>query len=255
MKVSTLLESLPGFGKAKAMKIMSELEISESRRVQGLGARQREQLMESPRLDADCCRDRPRRPSLARKGHLFIVSGPSGAGKGTLVKELLRRVPDVWVSVSVTTRAPRPGEVEGRHYYFISAAASSTSSSRLAGCSSGPRCTATATARRVLRSRQKVAAGSQVILEIDPQGAFQVRDLMPRLGARLRHAALDGGARAPAWQGGAETEEQVEVRMQTAERELALVGKYDHVVINDDVARATDELVGIIDSYADDEES
>ena len=56
------------------------------------------------------------------EGHLFIISGPSGAGKGTLVKELLRRVPDLWVSVSATTRAPRPGEKEGIDYFFLTPA-------------------------------------------------------------------------------------------------------------------------------------
>ena len=56
-----------------------------------------------------------------RKGNLFIISGPSGAGKGTLVKAIRPLVADAWVSVSMTTRAPRPGEVEGQHYFFVSA--------------------------------------------------------------------------------------------------------------------------------------
>lgn len=189
-----------------------------------------------------------------RAGNLFIVSGPSGAGKGTLVKELLRRVPDVWVSVSATTRRPRPGEEEGVHYFFVSQAGFDEMQAN-----DGLLEWAEVHGNRYGTPREaverKVAEGRQVILEIDPQGAFQIRDLMPdsvllfvttptkeELERRLRGR-------------GSESDEQVAVRMRTAERELELVGKYDHVIINDDVARATDELVGIIDTYAQRQES
>jgi len=189
-----------------------------------------------------------------RTGNLFIVSGPSGAGKGTLVEEVLCRVPDAWVSVSVTTRAPRPGETAGVHYAFITndefddliATNGLLEWAEVHGNRYG-------TPRAAVEDC--VSKGRQVILEIDPQGAFQVRDLLP--GSILLfieppsldelHRRLQGRK--------SETDEQVAVRMKTAQRELELVGKYDHVVINDDVSRATDELVGIIDSYADDEES
>jgi guanylate kinase len=191
---------------------------------------------------------------LSRKGHLFIVSGPSGAGKGTLVKELVRRVPDVWVSVSVTTRAPRPGELDGQHYYFIGddefdrliAADGLLEWAEVHGNRYG-------TPRAQVEAR--VAEGTQVILEIDPQGAFQVREMidgsvlvfiMPPSTEELVRRLEKRGS---------ETREQVATRLQTAERELALVGKYDHVVINDELARASDELVRIVNSHADDEES
>ncbi len=184
-----------------------------------------------------------------RTGNLFIISGPSGAGKGTLVRELLGRVDDAWVSVSVTTRSARPGEIEGRHYFFVT----DQEFDRLLE-SGGLLEWAEVHGNRYGTPRQgveaQVAAGKQVILEIDPQGAFQVKSL------------VDGSVLVfvmpPSWEElqrrlegrGSESESQVETRLVTAKRELELVGEYDHVVINDDVSRATDELVAIIDSYA-----
>jgi len=184
-----------------------------------------------------------------RTGNLFIISGPSGAGKGTLVRELLARVEDAWVSVSVTTRAPRPGEVDGRDYTFVS---DSEFDALLA--SDGLLESASVHGNRYGTPRAAVEAridrGSQVILEIDPQGAFQVKSLvsgsilifvMPPSWEELQRR-LEGR--------GSESKAQVERRLQTARRELELVGEYDHVVINDDVPRATDEIVAVIDSYA-----
>lgn len=189
-----------------------------------------------------------------RKGNLFIVSGPSGAGKGTLVDVLRKRVKDLWVSVSVTTREPRPGERDGEHYRFISVAefdslVAENGLLEWAEVHGNRYGTPRADVEDMIRS------GHQVILEIDPQGAFQILDVLPdtvlvfivppsveELGRRLRGR-------------GSETDEQVKTRMQTAEREMTLVGKYDHVVINDDVQRAADALEDIIDRYADDEES
>jgi len=191
---------------------------------------------------------------VARTGNLFIVSGPSGAGKGTLVRELSRRVPDVWVSVSVTTRRPRADEVEGEHYHFISDAEFDELARR-----GGLLESAEVHGNRYGTPRAAVEAGiaqgKQVILEIDPQGAFQVRDLMPTsVLLFVMPPSIDELKRRLKGRG-SETDEQMAVRMKTAERELELVGTYDHVVINDDVSRATDELVGIIDTHANDEES
>jgi guanylate kinase len=196
----------------------------------------------------------PQTAAGPRTGNLFIVSGPSGAGKGTLVKELVKRVPDVWVSVSVTTRAPRVGEIEGRHYFFVSPEefdhlrhdGGLLEWAEVHGNRYG-------TPRSAVEAM--VAAGRQVILEIDPQGAFQIRDLIPDARLVFIMPPSKEELKRRLHSRGSETEEQVATRMCTAERELELVGKYDHVVINDDVQRATDELVAIIDSYADDEES
>jgi guanylate kinase len=189
-----------------------------------------------------------------RKGNLFIISGPSGAGKGTLVEAIAPVVPDIWVSVSVTTRAPRPGEVEGQHYFFIS----EEEFTRLAETGGllewaevhGNRY---GTPRAAVEA--KVAEGRQVVLEIDPQGAFQVKSLVPE--------SVLIFIMPPSWDElqrrlvgrGSETEAQVETRLTTAKRELDLVGEYDHVVLNDDVPRASAMLVDLIDSHANQEDA
>ena len=127
MRVSAVLESLPGVGKARAAKIMERLEISPTRRVRGLGANQRRALEAEFSGDkvAEVVRafgtapathttpGRGRRVATATPARLTVLSGPSGVGKGTVVAEVRRRHPEVWVSVSVTTRRPRPGEVDG----------------------------------------------------------------------------------------------------------------------------------------------
>jgi len=190
----------------------------------------------------------------SRTGNLFIVSGPSGAGKGTLVKELLHRVPDAWVSVSVTTRGARPGEQEGKHYFFVSDERFDELA-RTRGLLEWAEVHGNRYGTPRAAVEEHMARGEQVLLEIDPQGAFQVRDLVPdSVLLFIRPPSMDELKRRLTGRG-SESEEQVAVRMRTAERELELVGTYDHVVINDDVSRATDELVGIIDSYANDEES
>ena len=188
-----------------------------------------------------------------RRGNLFIISGPSGAGKGTLVRELPAIVPDVWVSVSVTTRAPRPGEVEGQHYVFISC----EEFTRLAE-SGGLLEWAEVHGFRYGTPRapveRRVAEGRQVILEIDPQGAFQVKKVIPSSVLVFIVPPSFEELQRRLEERGSETKAQVETRLATARHELELVGEYDYVIQNDDVPRAVGELVGIIDSYADQQE-
>ena len=179
-------------------------------------------------------------------GHLIIISGPSGAGKGTLVDRLVARVPRIWVSVSATTRRPRPGEIEGVDYYFLSpeafqahvGAGDFLEWAEVHGNRYG-------TLRSAVEA--KLAEGLNVILEIDPQGAHQVKALMPEALLVFITAPLAELERRIRRRG-AETEEQLTARLATAMRELALVGTYDHVVENDDIARATDRLVALIES-------
>lgn len=184
-------------------------------------------------------------PAAKGPGGVFVVSGPSGAGKGTLVRALCDRDPKLWLSVSATTREPRPGESEGVHYVYLG-----EDEFERAAATGGFLEWAEVHGNRygTLRStvEERVAAGRTVILEIDPQGAEQVKRVMPSAVlvfiappsfAELRRR-LEGR--------GSETPEQIERRLSRAVSELAIADTYDYVVINDDVSRATDELECIV---------
>lgn len=186
-----------------------------------------------------------------RKGNLFVLSGPSGAGKGTLVKQVLQQVPDAWVSVSATTRQPRPGEVDGKDYYFLDqphfdklvSQGGFLEWAHVHGNSYG-----------TLRSRvqERIDRGSQVILEIDVQGAFQVKKAMPEAHLIfIEPPSLEELERRLRGRG-TETEEVICSRMKIAEVELARKMEYDVQVVNDELERATEELVSYIGSFAED---
>jgi guanylate kinase len=181
------------------------------------------------------------------EGRLFIVSGPSGAGKGTLVKELLARVPRLLLSVSATTRAPRPGEVEGVSYAFVSAECFDELVH-----TDGLLEWAEVHGNRYGTPREPVeralAQGADVVLEIDPQGAAQVKSRMPESVLIFITAPSLEELRRRLQERGSETDEQVERRLKTALEELRVAGSYDYVVENDDVRRATDALVRIVES-------
>lgn len=185
-----------------------------------------------------------------RHGNLLVVSGPAGAGKGTLVSRLSDRVSDVWVSVSATTRSPRPGEIDGVHYYFYDeeqfdravAEGGMLEWAHVHGHRYGtPRATV----------EEKMAEGRQVVLEIDVQGAFQVREMIPA--AKLIFIeppsleVLESRLRGR----GTEDDAEVRRRMKTAEVELSRKMEYDIQLVNDDLDQATEALVDLMNAYAE----
>jgi guanylate kinase len=173
---------------------------------------------------------------------VFVVTGPSGAGKGTLIELVLPRFAELALCVSATTRARRPGEHDGVEYHFLSrddfdarvAAGEFLEHARFAGHWYG-------TPRRPVEER--LAAGEPVLLEIELQGARQVRKEMPdALLVFLAPPSWDELVRRLVGRG-TETAEERERRLDTARLEMAAEPEFDVTIVNDDVHRATDELV------------
>ena len=185
---------------------------------------------------------------MSRTPRLFVVSGPSGVGKGTLVSLVREQRPDLGLTVSATTRQPRPGEVDGVSYHFLSA---SDFESRVAAGEFLEWANVFGNCYGTLRSEveRNLSAGKSVILEIDVQGALNVRKLMPEavlvfieppsfevLEARLRGR-------------GTEDEQVIQVRLETAKGELELAPSYDERIVNDDLQEAASELLRVLDSH------
>ena len=185
-----------------------------------------------------------------RHGNLFVISGPSGAGKGTLVARLMKEVPDAFLSVSATTRAPREGEVDGVHYYFkteeefrkIAESDGFLEWANYATASYGTPYEPVA---------KSIEEGKQVILEIDVQGAFQVRERMPE--AHLvfieppSFEELEKRLRGR----GTESEEAIQKRLDAAKLELSRKEEYDIRLVNDDLETATRELIDYVNEQAE----
>jgi guanylate kinase len=176
---------------------------------------------------------------------VFVITGPSGVGKGTLIKKLLQRVPGLELSVSATTRAPRAGEIDGRDYHFLSAEeferrVDDKDFLEFAAYSGNHYGT--------LRSEvdRRLGEGHSVLLEIEVQGAQQVRAakpdsiqifIAPPDPAVLRERLLDRGT---------DSSEAIDSRLEVAKQELAAQGDFAHLVVNDELERAAGELEGIV---------
>jgi guanylate kinase len=176
---------------------------------------------------------------------VFVITGPSGVGKGTLIRGLLERVPGLELSVSATTRAPRPGESDGVDYHFL------TPEQFESGVAAGDfveHATYSGNRYGTLRSdlEQRLEQATGVVLEIEVQGARQVRTAIPDAVAVFIAPPSRAALRARLVGRGTDTPEQVTARLQTAERELEAQPEFGHVVVNDRLEDATDELASIV---------
>lgn len=188
----------------------------------------------------------PSRSVAQHPSRLVVLAGPTAVGKGTVSAHIRRVHPELWLSVSVTTRPPRPGERDGVHYHFVSD--DEFEQMRLSG---------DLLEWAVVHGRAKygtprapveaaTAAGQPALLEIDLQGARQVREAIPQ--------ALFVFLAPPSWEElvqrlvgrGTESTAERAVRLDTAKQELAAVSEFDVTIVNDDVARASEELVSLL---------
>lgn len=189
---------------------------------------------------------------MTRVPRLTVLAGPTAVGKGTVAAYLREHAPEVWLSVSATTRRPRPGEVDGVHYHFVTDEqfdALVAAGDMLEWAVVHGRAKYGTPRSPVVRALDE---GRLALLEIDLQGARQVRAAMPQ--ARFVFLA------PPSWEDlldrltgrGTESPEEQAARLATARVELAAAAEFDVVVVNDDVQRAAAELVSLmVDPYDD----
>jgi guanylate kinase len=179
------------------------------------------------------------------RGRLFVVTGPSGVGKGTLIKELLGRVPGLELSVSATTRPPRAGERDGVDYHFL---ADDEFERRLSRDEFMEHATYSGHRYGTLLSEvePRLDRDVSVVLEIDLQGARQVRRRLPDAVLVFVAPPAPEALRERLESRGADTPEQIERRLAVAREELAAQREFRHVIVNDQVERAADELAQLV---------
>jgi guanylate kinase len=233
MRVSELLESIPGVGKVRSDAILERLGISRTRRIQGLGVLQLQKLK----------REFAPPTGAIRPGKLFVLSGPGGVGKSTITKALADH-PDFWVSVSATTRTPRTGERDGVDYFYISddeflrriSNNEFLEWAEFAGNKYGTPAS---------QVRAKLEKGLNVVLEIEIDGARQVRKSSPE--AKLIFIA------PPSWEElvkrlegrGTDSDERRAERLALAQEEMSAQNEFDLVVVNDQLERVVSQLVSL----------
>ncbi len=242
LRVTELLASIPGVGRVRQERALRELDISPKKRVGGLGARQRDRLIEF--LDSP---DQVERRGVMKPGsRLVVLAGPTAVGKGAVSSYIREQFPDVQLSVSATTRQPRPGEVDGRHYFFVS----DEEFDRMIEQGELLEWAVVHNSYRYGTPRPPVdaalAAGKRVLLEIDLQGARAVRRSMPE--------AVLVFLLPPSWEElvrrligrGTEDSAEQQRRLETAKVELSAQDEFDYRVVNREVRQAALEVVELM---------
>ena len=189
-------------------------------------------------------------PAPGTRSRLVVLAGPTAVGKGTVAAAIRANHPEVWISVSATTRAPRPGEVDGVHYHFVSDAEFDDMVAREALLEWAVVHGAARYGTPRAPVEEMLAAGRPALLEIDLQGARQVRETMPE--------ALFVFLKPPSWDElvrrlvgrGTETEAERLRRLDTAVAELAAEREFDVTIVNHEVHAAATELVALMTGTA-----
>ena len=235
LRVRELLASIPGLGPTRVARAMAELEISDKKRVGGLGARQRGRL-----------HDYLLRREGDGRSRLVVLAGPTAVGKGAVSAYIRENYPEVHFSVSATTRPARPGEQDGVHYFFVSDAEfdRKIAAGELLEWATVHNSYRYGTPRPPID--EALDQGRSVLLEIDLQGARSVRAVMPE--ARLVFLL------PPSWDElvrrligrGTETPAEQQRRLDTARVELAAQDEFDFKVVNHDVSQAAQEVVELM---------
>lgn len=239
LRITDFLLSFPAIGSVKSDRVREQLGISDRKRLGGLGRLQREKL-------ENFVRDRLGSVPEGDRPPLTVLAGPTAVGKGTVASYIRDHFPEVKLSVSATTRAPRPGEVEGQHYFFVDDEGFDRmlASDELLEWATVHNQSRYGTPRGPVE--RAAANGELMLLEIDLQGARQVRASMPE--ARLVFLA------PPSWDElvsrlvgrGTEDEAERARRLETAKIELAAAEEFDEIIVNDEVPRAALRLVELM---------
>ena len=178
-------------------------------------------------------------------GKVFVITGPSGVGKGTLIEQLLERVPELELSISATTREPRAGEVEGRDYFFLTP---EEFRRRLESGDFLEHASYSGNYYGTLKEevQRRLAEDRSVVLEIEVQGARQVRATMPEA-MLIFIAPPDPASLRERLEGrGTDSAEAIERRLRTAEIELEAQAEFPHVIVNDEVQKSASELEALV---------
>ena len=248
LRMTEFLGSIPGIGVVKIPRILDSLGISPRKRLGALGPHQ------TNRLTAWLNDRRSLARASVHRGRLVVLAGPTAVGKGTVVARIRQHNPDVRFSVSATTRTPRPGESNGEHYFFVSNA----EFDRLVGTDQMLEWAVVHGQNRYGTPRGPIVdalnAGDSIILEIDIQGARQVKKAMPEaILVFLMPPSWDELVRRLESRATENAEERAR-RLETAKVEFAARSEFDVIIVNDDVDSAAEAVVQLLkDHYAEGE--